>query len=48
MRWLWDYLRARARLLGLLALCVCVFAAVFSLYDLPLEAVGYALSLIHI
>ncbi len=42
MRWLWDYLRARARLLGLLALCVCVFAAVFSLYDLPLEAVGYA------
>ena len=39
---LWTYLRRHVRLLILLAVSVGVFAAVFSLYDLPAEAVWYA------
>ena len=35
------YLKRQYKLL-LLAGAVCVFAAVFALYDLPLEAVAYA------
>lgn len=42
MRWILDYLRARLRLLALFALWILIFAVVFSLYDLPVEAVGYA------
>ena len=36
------YLKRQYKLLLLLAGTVCVFAAVFALYDLPLEAVAYA------
>ncbi len=36
------YLKRQYKLLLLLAGAVCVFAAVFALYDLPLEAVAYA------
>ena len=36
------YLKRQYKLLLLLAGAVCVFAAVFALYDLPLEAVVYA------
>ena len=36
------YLRRQRKLLVLLAGIAAVFAAVFSLYDLPVEAVGYA------
>ena len=42
MRWILDYLRARLRLLALFALWIVIFAVVFSLYDLPVEAVGSA------
>ena len=36
------YLKRQYKLLLLLAGAVCIFAAVFALYDLPLEAVAYA------
>ncbi len=36
------YLREKAGLFLLLAIFVLIFAAVFSLYQLPAEAVGYA------
>ena len=36
------YLKRQYKLLLLLAGAVCIFAAVFALYDLPLEAVLYA------
>lgn len=36
------YLKRQYKLLLLLAGAVCVFASVFALYDLPLEAVAYA------
>ena len=36
------YLKRQYKLLLLLGGAVCVFAAVFALYDLPLEAVLYA------
>lgn len=39
---LWAYLRRQGKLLVLLTGSVCVFAAVFALYDLPVEAVAYA------
>ena len=39
------YLRRQWKLLVLLAGIAAVFAAVFSLYDLPVEAVGYAAAL---
>ena len=39
------YLKRQYKLLLLLAGAVCVFAAVFALYDLPLEAVVYAVGL---
>lgn len=44
-RMLRDYLRRRSWLLLTLALFAAIFAGVFSLYDLPVEAVGYALAL---
>ena len=37
-----SYLRRQYKLVLMLALFAVVFAAVFSLYDLPAEAVGYA------
>lgn len=40
-----SYLRRQGKLLVLLAGSAAVFAAVFSLYDLPVEAVAYALGL---
>ena len=39
------YLRRQGKILVLLAGSAAVFAAVFSLYDLPVEAVAYALAL---
>ena len=39
---LWAYLKRQWKLLLLLIGIAAVFAAVFSLYDLPAEAVGYA------
>jgi signal transduction histidine kinase len=39
---LWAYLKRQRKLLVLLAGIAAVFAVVFSLYDLPVEAVGYA------
>ena len=36
------YLKRQYKLLLLLAGAVCIFAEVFALYDLPLEAVVYA------
>ena len=42
MRMLPSYLRRQAPYLALLAVFAAVFALVFSLYDLPTEAVGYA------
>ena len=36
------YLKRQYKLLLLLAGAICIFAAVFALYDLPLEAVVYA------
>ena len=39
---LWAYLKRQWKLLVLLIGVTAVFAAVFSLYDLPAEAVGYA------
>lgn len=42
MKLLGSYLRRQRRLLWLLALAVAAFAAVFSLYELPVEAVAYA------
>ena len=45
MRMLPSYLRRQAPYLALLAVFVAVFALVFSLYDLPTEAVGYAAGL---
>lgn len=42
---LFSYLRRQGKLLVLLAGSAAVFAAVFSLYDLPVEAVAYALAL---
>ena len=40
-----SYLRRQGKLLVLLVGSAAVFAAVFSLYDLPVEAVAYALAL---
>lgn len=45
LRMLRDYFRRRSWLLLTLALFAAIFAGVFSLYDLPAEAVGYALAL---
>ncbi|ADU75847.1 hypothetical protein M972_112991 [Acetivibrio thermocellus AD2] len=42
MRILWVYLKSKTKLLIMLFAFVLIFAAVFSLYDLPVEAVGYA------
>lgn len=42
MKLLGCYLRRQGRLLAVLLLFVGIFAAVFSLYNLPVEAVGYA------
>ena len=39
---LWSYLKRQYRVLLLLCGAVCIFGAVFSLYDLPVEAVAYA------
>lgn len=39
---LWAYLRRQCKLIALIAGAVCGFGAVFSLYDLPVEAVAYA------
>ena len=39
---LWSYLKHRYKLLLLLAGGICIFGAVFALYDLPVEAVAYA------
>lgn len=41
MRHLWGYIRSKAGLMALLALCAGLFALVLSLYDLPAEAAGY-------
>lgn len=45
MRVLGAYLRRHWKLLLLLAGCLGICSAVFSLYDLPLESVGYAFAL---
>jgi len=45
MTMLLDYLKRKAPLLAMLALFAAIFAAVFSLYDLPVEAVTYAVAL---
>lgn len=37
-----DYLKQQYKLIGTLVLFTAVFAGVFALYDLPVEAVGYA------
>lgn len=42
MRRLVSYVRERLGILLLLVLCAAIFAAVLYLYDLPVEAVGYA------
>ena len=42
---LWAYLKRQWKLLLLLIGIAAVFAAVFSLYDLPVEAVGYGAAL---
>lgn len=42
---LWEYLRRQYKLILMLALFALVFGAVFALYDLPAEAVGYAAAL---
>lgn len=42
---LWAYLKRQWKLLLLLVGIAAVFAAVFSLYDLPVEAVGYGAAL---
>ena len=39
---LWPYLKRQYKILLLLAGGVCIFGAVFALYDLPVEAVAYA------
>lgn len=39
---LFDYLRRHYKIIIMLMVFVAVFAGVFSLYDLPVEAVGYA------
>jgi signal transduction histidine kinase len=38
----WDYLRRHIKIMFMIAAFVGIFALVFSLYDLPVEAVGYA------
>ena len=45
MKMLSSYLRRQAPYLALLVVFAAVFALVFSLYDLPVEAVGYAAAL---
>lgn len=45
MRTLAGYLRARRGVLALLLLFGGIFAAVFSLYDLPMEPIAYSLAL---
>lgn len=40
-----DYLRRHYKIIIMLLLFVAIFAGVFSLYDLPVEAVGYASAL---
>lgn len=45
MKILPSYLRRQAPYLALLVVFAAVFALVFSLYDLPVEAVGYAAAL---
>ena len=45
MKMLPSYLRRQAPYLALLVVFTAVFALVFSLYDLPAEAVGYAAAL---
>lgn len=42
MRILLAYIKSKVKLLFMFLLCVCIFATVFSLYDLPVESVGYA------
>ncbi len=42
MRMLWGYIKRKCWLLALLGLCTGTFALVLSLYDLPVEAAGYA------
>lgn len=42
MRRLGGYIQQRAAVLVLLAVCVGIFAGIFFLYELPVEAVGYA------
>lgn len=37
----WGYIKMRGKLIALLLACTGIFAWVLSLYDLPLEAVGY-------
>ncbi|MDE7262595.1 MAG: sensor histidine kinase [Oscillospiraceae bacterium] len=39
---LWGYIKRKCWLLALLGLCTGTFALVLSLYDLPVEAAGYA------
>ena len=41
MRILLAYLKSKRKLLFMLFICILIFAAVFSLYDLPVEAVVY-------
>lgn len=45
MKMIGEYLWKQHKLILLLWLFVGIFAAVFSLYDLPMEAIGYAVSL---
>ncbi|HOM01273.1 MAG TPA: sensor histidine kinase [Acetivibrio sp.] len=42
MEILFAYLKSKRNLIIMLFIFILIFAAVFSLYDLPLEAVGYA------
>ena len=37
-----TYLKSRVRLLAVLLAFAAIFALIFSLYELPVEAVGYA------
>jgi|GEM_PF-3647751 len=42
MRLIWEYLKLKRKPLFLLFIFIFIYASVFHLYDLPVEAVGYA------
>lgn len=42
MRIFAEYLKSKRKLLIMLIIFVIIFASVFFLYDLPVEAIGYA------